>query len=610
MSSDAVSIKGGKGTAESSTTHGRLNQTASQNGQHGFPPRTLLFIFLVGISLALIFSNRSRGLPADYALCSREGRVYTVDESNPQTECIVVHGNKIIDWGKISPVSSVLPGAKNGLKIIYTDEGHIVIPGLADAHAHIMEQGLKRQLELDGTDSKEAVLERVKAYVLSTPDVLNDSSIWIRGWGWDQTKWNSPEFPTADDFDSIPILRGRPISLKRIDGHSIWVSQTIIDEAGALPDYVEGGEIIRDKNGDATGIFVDNAQALIVHPEWTDKQLLQYFASAVKEIVSYGLTSIHDAWSTPQMIRFYKKMADENKLPIRLYLMGNVESYEYWGDQIEQFVDYGTAARLTLRSVKLFVDGALGSWGAALQEPYSDKPESRGLLLAAPEVLSNLVRRFWDDGFQVNIHCIGDLANNVVLDIFEDMQNNHGLSLKERRPRIEHAQIINPTDIERFGQLNVIPSVQPTHATSDMWYAETRLGPGRIKNAYVYRSLLESSVHHVLPLGSDFPVEGVNPLLGFYAATSRLSVEGESPHGPNGWFPDEKLTRQQALKGMTLDPAYASFNEDRLGSLTPGKLADYVVLDTDIMTVEFPDILKTKVIATVIDGRPVYGKLQ
>jgi len=303
-------------------------------------------------------------------------------------------------------------------------------------------------------------------------------------------------------------------------------------------------------------------------------------------------------------------MADENKMPIRLYLMGNVESTEYWGDQIERFVDYGPAARLTLQSIKLFADGALGSWGAALQEPYSDKPESKGLLLTTPKVLSNLVQRFWDDGFQVNIHCIGDMANNVVLNIFEDMRKNLNVTMKERRPRIEHAQIIDPADIERFGRLDVIPSVQPTHATSDMWYAETRLGPERVKHAYVYRSLLESSEHHVLPLGSDFPVEGVNPLLGFYAAISRLSVEGDSPHGQYGWFPEERLTRLQALKGMTLDPAYASFNEKRLGSITPGKFADYVVLDTDIMTAEFSDVLKTKVVATVIDGRPVFGKLQ
>lgn len=247
--------------------------------------------------------------------------------------------------------------------------------------------------------------------------------------------------------------------------------------------------------------------------------------------------------------------------------------------------------------------GALGSWGAALIEPYTDKPDSKGLLLSEPDKLKETVRQFRDDGFQVNIHCIGDRANNIVLDIFESLNNGTA----DWRPRIEHAQVMTRSDLERIGRIGVIPSVQPTHATRDMWYAERRLGSQRTQTSYAYKTLLEASGH--LPLGSDFPVEGVNPLLGFYAAVTRLSPDGTSPHGEGGWYPSERLSRLQALKGMTIDPAYASFSEHDLGLLDPGKKADFVVLDQDIMSIPASEILKTKVLATVIDGHVAYGEL-
>jgi len=287
--------------------------------------------------------------------------------------------------------------------------------------------------------------------------------------------------------------------------------------------------------------------------------------------------------------------------------MGHVMSDEYWGFQIERLINYGKHRRLTIRSIKIIADGALGSWGAALLKPYSDKPENSGAMLLKTGTLSKLVTQFWKDGWQVNIHCIGDRANHEVLDIFESIiEGTNKANVTEWRPRIEHAQILTQDDLKRVGRLGVITSVQPTHATSDMWYAEERLGPKRIKGAYAYRTLLEVSPNHILPLGSDFPIEGVNPLLGFYAAVTRLSIDGTSPHGDGGWFPEERLTREQTLKGMTLDAAYASFSEEWLGSLTPGKKADFVVLDRDIMTVPTEEILQTKVLATFIDGKPSY----
>ncbi|KAI5118629.1 hypothetical protein M0805_006996 [Coniferiporia weirii] len=602
-----------------SKSGGRPDRSNATGGR----PVTLILAILCALGLSYLLRGRSSNLPITYALCSKEGNIYTVDDARPQAECIVVHNSRILSVGtladtrkrfgdaqKSGPVANTfgIRDLKNGLKFYFIDQGHIIVPGLTDAHAHLIEHGFKRNLEVDNCSSVSEVIEKVKSYVIARPDVLKDKSIWIQGMGWDQTKWEGDAgFPTAADFDSEPLLRERPIVLRRVDGHALWVSSWVLKESGDLPEGIEGGTIVRGVDGKPTGVFVDNAMSLISLPAWTDKQMLEFYITAVKEALSYGLTSIHDAATSLQMIKFLKKMADADELPLRLYLMGFSESEGYWGGEIERFVNYGKAGRLTLRSIKLFVDGALGSWGAALLEPYSDKPDTKGLLLRSPEAMSKLVKAFWDDGFQVNIHCIGDRANNVALDIFEELLQ--GENVTEHRPRIEHAQIMTPSDLERIARLGVIPSVQPTHATNDMWYAETRLGPERVKHAYVYKTLLETSDQHVLPLGSDFPVEGVNPLLGFYAAVTRLSPTGESPHGSAGWFPEQRLTRAEALKGMTLDPAYASFNENDLGSLTPGKLADFVVLDTNIMTAPAAHILQAKVVATVVDGRPAYGKL-
>ncbi|KAJ8488240.1 hypothetical protein ONZ45_g14029 [Pleurotus djamor] len=429
--------------------------------------------------------------------------------------------------------------------------------------------------------------------------------------GWDQTKWPGAQFPTAHDL-SDPLLEGRPVALRRVDGHAIWVSSAVLDMMGNLPTEVDGGLIVRDADGSPTGVFVDNAMNLVPLPPYSEDDMKVYFETAMADALAHGLTSIHDAASPPAVIEFFKRQAESGNLPIRVYLMGNVPSDEYWGSQIPRLINHGLDSRLTVRSVKLFTDGALGSWGAALLQPYSDNPSTKGLMRSSKEVMDILVRNFYQDGFQVNIHCIGDYANQAVLDIFEGLissSDDPANVTGSWRPRIEHAQIMTVTDLERIGRLGVIPSVQPTHATSDMGYAETRLGPERIKGAYAYQTLIQTSQNGVLPLGSDFPVEGINPLLGFYAAVSRLSTGGDSPHGKGGWFPNQRLTRAQALKGMTLDAAYAAFAEHERGSLVSGKKADFVILDRDIMTVPFDEILMTRVEATVIDGKVAYGAL-
>ncbi|THH07934.1 hypothetical protein EW145_g3049 [Phellinidium pouzarii] len=461
--SDSESNVKRKSSAVESKAAVSESASSATPGRHSHRPVTLILAVLCVLGLSLLIRRRPSSLPKTYALCSREGNIYTVDDINTRTECIVVHHSQILSVGtldetrkrfgdaeKTGPVANALRlrAFKNGLKFYFVEPGHIVVPGLADAHAHLIEQGFKRNLEVDHCSSVSEVLEKVVSYINARPDILGDKNVWIQGMGWDQTKWgNKGIFPAAADFDSEPLLRGRPIVLRRVDGHAIWVSPRVLKESSDLPDSIEGGEIVRDSDGQPTGIFVDNAMSLITPPPWTDKQMLEFYITAVKEALSYGLTSVHNADTSLQMINFLKKVADADKLPLRLYLMGNVRSNEH----LERFINYGPAGRLTLRSVKLFSDGALGSWGAAMLEPYADRPDSKGFLLQSPEAMSKLVQNFWNDDFQVNIHCIGDLANSVVLDIFEDLLR--GEIVSDRRPRIEHAQIVAPADLERMGRL-------------------------------------------------------------------------------------------------------------------------------------------------------------
>lgn len=590
---------------------------------------SLALLVALGVAGATVTWHKPETHSLDYAVCSTNRTIYTVDVDLPNVQCIVVHDSLISDTGDLEDVTlrwrdrwwSEIPLAgvihlpwpfnflEPSLRVIHIPPDSIIVPGLTDAHAHVLQYGFKMNLNLEDCTSVDEVLSHLKAYVISHPDILGDPTRWIEGMGWDQNKWPGAQYPHADDFDREPLLRGRRISLARIDVHASWVSNRVLQLMTPLPESIDGGLIIRDKHGKPTGVFVDNAMDLIPSQPFSEARAMEYFTRATGDALAVGLTSVHDAFSVPDEIQFYKKLSETQKLPLRLYLMGGVNSDDYWGNEIPRLIQHGLGGRLTVRSVKLFTDGALGSFGAALLEPYSDNPSTSGIMRVQPEALAKLVREFSIDSWQVNIHCIGDRANHVVLDIYEEILANASFSVDALRPRIEHAQILTLDDIKRAGKLGVIPSVQPTHATSDMWYAEDRLGPYRIQGAYAYRTLLNTSPTRVLPLGSDFPVEGINPLLGFYAAVSRLSVKGDSPHGPGGWYPSERLTRAEALKGMTLDTAYASFSEDILGSLSIGKKADFVVLDRDIMTVPMEDILGTKVIATVIDGEVEYGNL-
>ncbi|KAI0351006.1 hypothetical protein OH77DRAFT_1411838 [Trametes cingulata] len=551
--------------------------------------------------------QRPHALSESYALCSREGaQVYTLDPENPRAQCLVVHGSKFTSTGSLDQVLSrwheTTPGQPH---VRFLKPGQIVVPGLSDSHAHVLEYGATKQMPLEGTKSIAETVERVRAYIEADPDIFEDKTKYVEGWGWDHTKWLLEEWPTYGALEADPIVAGRPVVLQSKDGHALWVSLAVLESISPLPDEVEGGVIVRDSFGKPTGVFLDNAQDLIIRPEPTYKQLQKRFAATVKDAHSLGLTAVHDAGFNPMSLEFFRKEAQRTTLPIRIYGMKYFdETAAYWGDAFEKIVLAGNN-RLSVRSVKIFADGALRSGGAALYEPYTDNPETRGFMRIAPETLNEVIPKFMKDGWQVNVHAIGDRANGVVLDAFEAALEKANVTAL--RPRLEHAQILAQKDMARFGDLGVIASVQPTHAISDMWFAEDRLGPERVKGLYAFRSIIDHGAR--ITLGSDFPVEDINPLAGFYAAITRVSPDGTSPHGPGGWFPEQRMTREEALKGMTLDPAYASFTEDILGSITPGKFADFVVLSQDIMTVPAASILSTRVIATVIDGKPVYGAI-
>ncbi|CAE6461904.1 unnamed protein product [Rhizoctonia solani] len=583
--------------------------------------QAIISAIAIGGLLLLIRTQKSREPPEAYALCSAHGErnIWTVNEGDARVECMVINGKFIADTGSIDEIrqrwgdratTGPVIGApavsrKSGLKFIYLEKGQAAYPGFHDAHAHVLQWGWASQLPLRGSQTIDEILNKVKHYIQATP---LEPGAWIEGQGWDQTLWGG-DFPTAADLDKDPLLKDKSIVLARTDVHAYWVSSEVIRRLGPLPEKVDGGEIVRDADGNPTGIFLDNAMMLIddAKPQWTDAQRLRFFRRTVKDALAVGLTTIHDAATYIPDIKFFKKMATEGKLPLRLYLMGHVSSDNYWGAQLPNITAAESAdGRLMLRAIKIFGDGALGSWGSALLEPYSDRPDTTGILRVSPAALRNLIVDFYKNGWQVNTHCIGDRANKIVLDAYEEVLK--GSTDTDRRLRIEHAQILTLEDLKRMGQLGVIASVQPTHATSDMGYAEMRLGPERIKGAYAWRTLVENGA--TVTTGSDFPVEGINPLLGFYAAVTRLAPDGTSPHGPGGWYPEQRMTRHEALRGMTSQAAYASFQEHKVGRIAKGLRADVTILSQDIMTVRADQILETGVAATLIDGRVVYGKLK
>ncbi|MBL7959197.1 amidohydrolase [bacterium] len=545
--------------------------------------------------LCLIFAGCGLKENADLLLIN--GRIITVDDQNPAAEAVAIRDGRIIEIGKNETIRSKYVASRQE-----DLQGASVFPGFIDAHLHMNSLGrLLLELDLTGTASFEAILKLVETKVKSSP-----KSEWIFGRGWDQNDWAVKEFPTAEKLNACS--GNYYVMLKRVDGHAILVNQRVMDAAGITrntPDPA-GGFIIRDTRGNPTGVLVDNAASLVrkVMPISTREDDSLALELAMKSCLEYGLTSVHDAGVDPQKIDLYKNMSKRGKLTARIYAMLDGSNQALIDEYFQKKRDTTLVDNfLKIASVKLYADGALGSRGAALLEPYSDDAQNRGLAVTDQDRIQEITERALENGYQVCTHAIGDRGNRMTLDAYEKAllrTNMYGLN---KRLRIEHAQVVNEFDIPRFAKLGVIASVQPTHCTSDMYWAEARVGPKRILGAYAWQRFIKSGA--ILCNGSDAPVESNNPLWGFYAAITRQDQQGY-PEG--GWYPDQKMNVMEALKGFTINAAYASFDEELKGSIEKGKLADLVVLDKDITSIEPKEILKTSVILTIVGGKILYRK--
>lgn len=523
-------------------------------------------------------------------------RIHTMDVRQPRAEAFVHDAD-----GRILAV-----GARDALAARYPRAtrldlgGATVIPGLIDAHGHVANLGFSQlRVDLVGTRSRAEVVERLRVFARDLPP-----GAWLLGRGWDQNDWPEQDFPTAADLDAA--FPDRAVWLTRVDGHAGWANSAALravkrDLSGTWqPD---GGQILRDPSGRATGVLIDSAMDLVrtAVPPVDEGAAERALVLGMDAAVRHGLTGVHDMGVSRDDLRRYRRLADAGRMPLRVYALADGDR-EALADLCASGLYAHPAGRLRMRGVKLYMDGALGSRGAALIEPYSDAPANRGLLIIEPAALGALVERVRGCGVQLAIHAIGDRGNREVLDAYARALARAPAG-DDLRWRIEHAQVLAPADLPRLAELGVVASMQPTHATSDMAWAEARVGAERIVGAYAWRQLRDSGAR--LALGSDFPVESVDPRLGLYAATTRTDDAGR-PLG--GWHPEEKLTAYEALRGFTLDAAWAGFMERDVGSLEPGKRADFVVLREDPLEIEPARLRDLGIEATYVDGRPVWRR--
>lgn len=524
--------------------------------------------------------------------------VHTMDPARPLASALAFDADgRLLAVGTPGTLRARWPQAR------HLDFGDAtIVPGLIDAHGHVAGLGLSRmRVELAGTRDRGEVLERLRAFEAGLAP-----GEWLLGRGWDQNDWPDRAFPNAADLDAA--FPDRPVWLERVDGHAGWANSAALratgqdlDAAGARGDWQpDGGRIVRDARGRATGVLVDTAMAFVdgVLPAMDLPAAERALSLGMQEAARHGLTGVHDAGVPLLQLQAYRNLADRGEMPVRIHAMADGD-----GEALAWLCREGAyrhpAGRLQMRAVKLYVDGALGSRGAALLEDYADDPGNRGLLMLAPDRLSAVVRKARDCGIQVATHAIGDRGNRLVLDAYAAALDGHpGL-----RWRIEHAQVLAPGDLPRLAALDVIASMQPTHATSDMPWAGDRLGPERVHGAYAWRSLRDSGAR--LALGSDFPVESVDPRLGLLAASTRADAGGQ-PAG--GWLPGELLTPFEALRGFTRDAAWAGFSEGEVGTLAEGLRADFVVLAQDPLGMPAAGLGGLTVLSTWVDGRPVYER--
>lgn len=555
--------------------------------------RTRLIVLVIILASAYFVIFRHPIQEADMLLIN--GVVYTLNEKEPSAQAIAIRDGRIARVGTTEQIQS---GFKSDRVIDL--KGRPVYPGFIDAHAHMEGLGaFFSNVNLVDTRS----VEEIKNIVAKRVAELKPG-MWVRGRGWDQNKWATKAFPSREMLDGV--AKDIPVYLRRVDGHAVWVNSKAlalanITRATSDPD---GGRIVRDAKGNPTGVLIDNAVDLLdtAMPQPTEEERTDAIVKAVEECVKVGLTEVHDMGVGLDGIDIYKKLIAQKRFPFRVYaaIGGTGKTWEEYlkrGPEIE-----GNDGRLSVRALKLYADGALGSRGAALIEPYSDDPGNRGLTLTSSEQMKAAAEQALGKGFQVCVHAIGDRANNMTLNVFEDVLQARPDKGKDARFRIEHAQVLDSTDIPRFHRLGILPSMQPTHCTSDMYWAEERLGPKRVNGAYAWRSLLREG--SIIPAGSDAPVENPNPLYGFYAAITRQDQHGW-PDG--GWHPDQRMTREEALKAFTLWGAYAAFQENDKGTIEKGKVADFTILSDDMMNVEPQKIPLLHVEMTIIGGDVVYA---
>jgi predicted amidohydrolase YtcJ len=523
------------------------------------------------------------------------GTIYSLSGETPGPEAILVTGEDISFAGSKADAERFAGPKTRRIDLA----GKVMIPGLVDAHAHLRSLGrYLAQLKLETAGSPQKVCEMVLAALKSTPP-----GRWIHGRGWDQNDWAVKQFPTWRELEGT---EANPVYLRRVDGHAAWVNKTALEMCGIsreTPDP-DGGRIVRDESGAPTGVLVDNAMELVtdVIPDAKPEEIDDWMRAAIEHCNSLGLVGMHDAGIDADDLASLQRLHDAGELTLNVYCMLSTDDddLEWTESQVALGPRDVAGSRVRVRAIKLYADGALGSRGAALIEPYADDPDNVGLLVDPPDELERLTRLAVENGFQVCTHAIGDRGNRVILDVYEKVLADTKAG-SDLRFRIEHAQILSLEDIPRFKKLGVIPAMQPTHCTSDMYWAEDRVGPERIAGAYAWRRLIEDG--NVIPCGSDFPVEGADPKSGIYAAVARQDASGW-PEG--GWHADQRMSIEEALKGFTKWAAYAAFEESRAGTIVAGNRADLTVLDGDPFQLSPAELLEMHAVMTVVRGEVVY----
>lgn len=543
---------------------------------------TYLYLLII-----LIAMTNACSTPEKVDLIVKNAKIYTVSEDFAIAEAFAIKNGKFVAVGNTDEICSKFQAEE-----IIDLNGQYVYPGFIDAHAHFFGygQGIQTEAQLFDTQSEEAILNLLDSFQKERQNA------WILGRGWDQNDWPTLEFPTKDGLDKLfPEV---PVYLVRIDGHAAWVNSKALELAGiTAKTNIDGGDVIL-KNGEPTGVLIDNAMSFVrsLIPELNQAAQIKAMKAAEENCFAVGLTGVTDAGLSLSLVQLIDSLHQSGNLKIRINAMLDPSQ-----ENFDHFLSNGpyVTDKLSVRTIKIYADGALGSRGACMLEPYSDDPKNYGLMIETEDYYREICKKAFENNFQMATHAIGDSANRVMLRIYGEVLQREN----NRRWRIEHSQIIAPKDFNLFGKYSIIPSIQPTHATSDMYWADERVGLERLKGAYAYKQLLDQN--NWIPLGTDFPIEKIDPILTFYAAVVRKDVNN---YPEDGFQMENVLSRKETLKGMTIWAAKTAFEEQVKGSIEKGKFADFVVLNQDIMECLDSDIPKTEINYTVVGGQIVYKK--